>query len=201
MKAQTRFTKRIFPGLISFLIMIIAWQCNPTKKVNGGQCSEAGVVQDFSGLDGCKLLIVTEKGKKLLPAELEDSNFKLEAGQRIRFSYQELPDQMSICMAEDMIVRITCIQLMDDRAAIPPCHKEDGVDKGSWLASLQAKHLPREIIRYPYKTDGWAYLFTGKEFYLYDCQGTLIKTGDSAEACLKGEVTQREAGLVIYPKK
>lgn len=201
MKAQTRFTKRIFPGLILLLITTIAWQCNPTRKVNGSQCNEAGVVQDFTGLDGCKLLIVTDTGEKLLPAEMEDPHFKLEAGQRIRFSYEELPDQMSICMAEDKIVRITCIQLMDNRAAIPPCYKEDAVEKASWLATLQAKHLPREIIRYPYKTDGWAYLFTGKEFYLYDCQGTLIKTGVSAEACLAGEVTERAAGVMIYPKK
>lgn len=201
MKAQTRFTKKIAPGLLLLLIAGFAWQCNPTKKVNGGQCSETGVVQDFTGLDGCKLLIVAENGEKLLPAEIEDPVFELEAGQRIRFSYQELTDQMSICMAEDKIVQITCIRLIDDRAAIPPCHQEDGVEKGSWLATLQAKHLPREIIRYPYKTNGWAYLFTGKEFYLYDCQGTLIKTGPSAGACLEGEVTQTEARVTIYPKK
>jgi len=111
-----------------------------------------------------------------------------------------MPDQMSICMAEDKIVRVTCIQLVQDdsRAAIPPCDKVNEVDKESWLTPLIATHRPREIIRYKYKTNGWAYLFTGKEFYLYDCQGTFIKKETTAEACLAGEVTMPDTRKVIF---
>lgn len=178
-----------------------AWQCQSQKKISDGDCTEKGVVKDFSGLDGCRLLIETENGEKLLPALIDDASFELQAGQEILFSYKEAPDQMSICMAEDKIVRISCIRLAgENRPAVPACLKLEKMEKANWLAALQNKHQPEKIIRYPYKTDGWAYLFTGKEFYLYDCQGSLVRTSASAAACLKGEVTAEEAGKVIYHK-
>ena len=200
MKRKRNFPKTIALGLILFLFFSSAWQCQPTKNINGGDCNELATVQDFTGLDGCSLMIVTEKGEKLLPGAIDDTNFVLEAGQKISLSYWKMSDQMSICMAEDKIVRITCIQLVQDdsRAAIPPCDKVDEIGKESWLTPLIANHRPKEIIRYQYKPDGWAYLFTGKEFYLYDCQGTLIKKETTAEACLAGEVTILDSGKVIF---
>jgi len=200
MKKMMMFTKNMAIGLILFLLFPSTWQCQSTKNINGGDCRELAIVKDFTGLDGCKLLIVTENGEKLLPAAIDDPNFILEAGQKISLSYKEMPDQMSICMAEDKIVRITCIQLFQDdsRVAIPPCDKVDRIRKESWLTPLIANHHPQEIIRYQYKTNGWAYLFTGKEFYLYDCQGTLIKKEATAEACLAGEVTMLDSGKVIF---
>lgn len=184
-------------GLILLFLSSLTWQCQSVKKNGSDACTERGTVQDFTGLDGCALLIVTEQGEKLLPGAIDDPGFELQAGQQIRFSYREMPDQMSICMAEDKIVRITCIRLDTNRPAIPRCDKVDKIEPKTWLAKLQTTHQPEQIIRYPYKTNGWAYLFTGKAFYLYDCQGALIRKGDSAEACLEGEVTERDAGVVI----
>jgi hypothetical protein len=75
-----------------------------------GSCKTQGTVQDFTGLDGCRLLIVTDDGKKLLPGKILDADFQLEAGQKISFDYRPI-DMMSVCMTEDQIVEITCIKI------------------------------------------------------------------------------------------
>jgi hypothetical protein len=82
------------------------------QKDSTGSCKTQGTVQDFTGLDGCRLLIVTEDGKKLLPGSILDEDFQLEAGQEISFDYRPV-DMMSVCMAEDEIVEITCIKLKE----------------------------------------------------------------------------------------
>ena len=70
-------------------------------------CSLTGTVKDYTGLDGCGLLISLDNGEVLEPAEIVP-NFVLRNGQRVRLSYTELTDRASICMA-GKIVRIDCI--------------------------------------------------------------------------------------------
>jgi PKD repeat protein len=70
-------------------------------------CSLTGTVKDYTGLDGCGLMIVLDNGEALEPVEIVPG-FALEAGQRVRLSYTELTDRASICMA-GKIVRIDCI--------------------------------------------------------------------------------------------
>ena len=190
-----------FSALFPLLFLLASWQCKSTKQPTSGNCHLSGTVEDFSGLDGCRLLIVTASGEKLLPAEIEPSDFKLEAGQKIRFSYEELEGQTSICMAEDKIVRITCIELAknENQLYASPCQNEEKLKPGTWLAELQKKHQANQITKFPYKTDGWAYLLKGKGYYLYDCQGTLIKGAKLAEDCMKGEITRPKEGVIIYP--
>lgn len=105
---------KLFPILSLFLFLgLFNSSCNSKKIVtNGNHCNHSGVVKDFTGLDGCRLLIVTDAGKKLLPAALPEMDFELKDGQKIKFDYKET-DGMSICMAEDMIVEITCIELKE----------------------------------------------------------------------------------------
>lgn len=79
-------------------------------KVERSTCNIFGTVKDFSGLDGCSYLIVLEDGKKVEPVVIEDENFKLQTGQKIRFSYEPEKEVMSICMAAPT-VRVTCIEL------------------------------------------------------------------------------------------
>ena len=64
---------------------------------------------DNSGLDGCKYLIVLENGKRLEPLIVEDKNFKFRDGQKIRLTYEQEREMMSICMAGQG-VRVTCIE-------------------------------------------------------------------------------------------
>jgi PKD repeat protein len=71
-------------------------------------CSLTGTVVDFTGLDGCGLLIQLDNGEILEPAEVVP-NFVLKNGQRVRLAYSELTDRASICMA-GRIVRIDCIE-------------------------------------------------------------------------------------------
>ncbi len=87
--------------------------CKTKKDVSNGEnaeCKTIATVKDFTGLDGCKFLIILENGDKLLPAKLNDESFEFHDGQKISFDYKELQDVMSICMAEDMAVEITCIK-------------------------------------------------------------------------------------------
>jgi len=74
------------------------------------ECKIAASVKDFTGLDGCSFLIVLENGDKLLPTKLDDENFEFKDGRKIRFDYEELQGIMSICMAEKMVIEITCIK-------------------------------------------------------------------------------------------
>ncbi len=103
-----------------YLIFLSFWfvfavGCNTAQLPDpeAGSCDTLGTVTNFEGLDGCGLLIVTDDGLKLLPAVIDPPGFTLKANQRVRFSYVEAEEQMSICMAEDQIVRITCIQLIN----------------------------------------------------------------------------------------
>jgi PKD repeat protein len=70
-------------------------------------CSLTGTVVDYTGLDGCGLLIKLDNGEVLEPVEVVP-NFALKNGQRVHLAYTELNDRASICMA-GKIVRIDCI--------------------------------------------------------------------------------------------
>jgi PKD repeat protein len=70
-------------------------------------CSLTGTVKDYTGLDGCGLIIELDNGERLEPAEIVP-NFLLKEGQRVQFSYTELKDRASVCMV-GKIVRIDCI--------------------------------------------------------------------------------------------
>ncbi len=70
-------------------------------------CSLTGTVVDFTGLDGCGLMIRLDNGEVLEPAEMVPG-FVLKPGQRVKLSYTDLTDRASICMA-GRIVQIDCI--------------------------------------------------------------------------------------------
>jgi|WetSurSiteA1Bulk_404760.scaffolds.fasta_scaffold10186_2 hypothetical protein len=82
--------------------------CDKLITGNVAYCSLTGTVLDYTGLDGCGLVIGLDNGDILEPAEIIP-DFKLQAGQRVRLSYTELNDRASICMV-GKIVRIDCIE-------------------------------------------------------------------------------------------
>ncbi len=118
---------------LSFLIILIfVVSCTPTKSTNDvvieeipadavdtepddkepeplSSCEKTATVKDNSGLDGCKYLIVLENGKRLEPLIVEDKNFKFRDGQKIRLTYEQEREMMSVCMAGQG-VRVTCIE-------------------------------------------------------------------------------------------
>jgi PKD repeat protein len=82
-----------------------------------GECNLTGTVRDYTGLDGCHYLIELDNGIRLEPI-LNDTMFHFRDNQRVRLSYIECPDLMSICMA-GIIAEITCIEEIDP-APQPP---------------------------------------------------------------------------------
>ncbi len=86
-----------------------------SNSENTSLCKTTGIIRDLSGLDGCTFLIELDNGDRLLPADIAISNFSMEdfkEGIKVKFSYEELKDMVSICMAEKSIVRITCLEIL-----------------------------------------------------------------------------------------
>lgn len=116
-----------------FALLVFTISCTPTKSTNEVvdieeeivdsvsigfddevaepvvSCKNIATVKDNSGLDGCKYLIILENGSKLEPLVMEDKNFKFRDGQKIRLTYEQEREMMSICMAGQG-VRVTCIE-------------------------------------------------------------------------------------------
>ncbi len=98
---------------ILLFLTLFLWTCNTSKKINteASACDNTGVVKDYSKLDGCKLLIEMEDGTLLRPLSLPP-NKALKAEQQISFSYEVIPDAISICMRERMSVKLTCLEVV-----------------------------------------------------------------------------------------
>lgn len=92
--------------LILFVSLFLA--CNTSKSKSAGACDIQAEVKDFSGLDGCGLLIVTADGKKLSPVNWENWSSIAEANTKIILGYKEVEPRMSICMTESAFIEITC---------------------------------------------------------------------------------------------
>ena len=176
--------------------------CHSHKEVAETQieCSTNGIVKDFSGLDGCGLLIIGTNGDKFLPINTDQLDFTLQNGQKIRFSYKKVKDMASICMMGTMI-DITCLSLIKkSQMRKKECFDiKEKPTKVAWMKKTIAKHQAEQVIKYTYRTDGWAYLFTGKNIFLYDCQGTLICSEKAKEECLKFvEYESLGKGVIIW---
>ena len=106
--------------LIAFLFGVGLLQCGDQQVIYcpPPQCSEHGTVVDFTGTDGCGLLLELPDGKRLIPLRLtyiqaptpdEDPiyHFDLKAGEKVYFSYKPY-EGASACMMGD-VVFVTCI--------------------------------------------------------------------------------------------
>ena len=179
---------------LALLIPLLIFGCKTKKEVEStvtSTCNVEGTVKDFTGLDACTFLIVDRKGKKYLPAE-GVGDFKMVNGQKINFSYTALPDMMSSCMAEDFIVKLTCIEAIGAPPIKKECVKVSTPFKSEWIKNLNDKYRPYQINRYDY-LDGYAYFFSSREMnYLYDCQGDMICQYEAKE---KGKCAARVDGL------
>lgn len=83
--------KRIY--IILFSAILFVGGC--TKDNSGIEAT--GIVQDFTGLDGCGKMIVLDSGEKLEIISLP-SNITLEVNRRVRVEYKPEP-RASTCMA------------------------------------------------------------------------------------------------------
>lgn len=197
--------------LISCFFLVTASKCSDKK--GNSYCTEMGTLKDFTGLDGCNFLIVLDNGDKLQPI-IQDADIELKDGQRIKFGYTEIVDQMSICMAGKM-VEILCIEFIGSpppptgkpgktggiKPIKIPCVKTMDPYSMDWMQETMDKTNAYQVVRYSYRTDGWAYYFLGPTLSkMYDCQGTLICECGSRESKCDDKAKNLTDELVIWER-
>lgn len=198
--------------LLIITILLLLMSCGGNKGVtntNSTACSTTGTVKDFTGLDGCQLLIVLENGDKLEPAVVKEG-ITLRNGQTIKFGYKEMKDMVSVCMAGKM-VEVTCVEIISEGnanttptrggkpAKIQCIETLDPYEK-DWMKRTLQEVQAYQVIRYKYLADGWAYYFKGQQkSVIKDCQGTLLceaATKDLAKCDAKANALAEE--IIIW---
>jgi len=175
----------------------------PPAKEDTTECTTDGYVKDFTGLDGCKLMILVGD-EKWLPTKFPKGQATLQAKQIIKFGYREVTDAMSICMAEDKMVEITCIQVQGGNKGKPDkvkCVDTTEPKQVEWMKNLIRKYQPIDISKFPFRGDGWAYLFrTNTGQLLYTCQGNLVceSNFDKKSDCHQTYIQYLRDRKVIY---
>jgi len=198
--------------LLSSVLLLGASKCGDKKGQSA--CTELGTIKDFTGLDGCKMMIVLDNGEKLQPVNYDKSKLdqELKDGQRIKFAYKEVDDMVSNCMAGKM-VEVTCIEFLEmakpSRPAgtggikpikIPCVETLDPYYK-EWMVMAMETTRAYQVIRYRYRTDGWAYYFIGPtENRMFDCQGTLICECSAKDSKCDNQAKNYSKELVIWEK-
>ncbi|MFK8104360.1 MAG: hypothetical protein AB8G15_17665 [Saprospiraceae bacterium] len=169
-------------------------------------CSTLATVKDFSGLDGCQFLLVLENGDKYLPAQFKDQSFVLKDKQVVKFGYKLMENMMSICMAENKAVEVTCIELVSVPPPAKPAKKEcvntETPMRTDWMKTMIENNSIRSVSKYDYRGAS-AYLFSADlEFFLADCQGTLLCQGNKGEedACVGKYIESVASGKNIWTK-
>jgi hypothetical protein len=107
--------------VIAMVLLTSLFKCGSSEKIGGYVpvgCNKIATVTDFSGLDGCGLMLVLEDGTRLIPErrqyfvapKQEDDPlyyFTLRAGQKVKIAYNET-NIPNVCMAGQTVF-ITCI--------------------------------------------------------------------------------------------
>ena len=197
--------------LLSGFFLLTGQTC---KQKNGGQnadCKIIGTIQDFQGLDGCGFMIVLENGEKLQPVKYTTDNFDIKDGQKIKFNFEEVTNQIGICMAGKM-VEVTCIEFLENTSTIPPgtggikpekikCVKTLSPYDTDWMVLSMEKTKAYQVIRYVYETDRFVYYFLGPtKNMMFDCQGTLLCESTSRATKCDDMTKQYSDELVIWEK-
>ncbi|MEM8906556.1 MAG: hypothetical protein AAGD05_01815 [Bacteroidota bacterium] len=141
-------------------------------------CTTEALVDDLTGLDGCGLVLLVN-GQKWLPTNLADQSVRLEKNQQVVFGYRTIEDGISICMAEDRLIELTCLEVLGKTGGIKPskrtCSDVQSAMKVDWMKALLQQHRPIRVIKYPFGKNNWVYLYRTKtQRLLYSCQGDLI---------------------------
>ena len=168
-------------NLLLLLLLIIISSCNPknAQRASEDGCQTRGIVQDYSRLDGCGWIIVTESGEKLYVAKGLEGKV-LKDKQLVKFNYKEVDDVATICMVESKIVELTCLEIVGLAKEDPlprKCAPISSPMNSEWMKKLEKELSPVQIDRYEYK-DGFGYHFICKRHeYFYDCDGNMVCEG------------------------
>lgn len=99
-KSNSITMKKIFFICISTLFL---FSCNRTSCEN----AQAATIEDYTGLDGCGLVIKLQNGTVLEPTNLNDFGITPTDGMKVWIKYHEIAGG-SICMV-GQIVEIDCL--------------------------------------------------------------------------------------------
>ncbi len=103
---------RFFLALICLNLMFLG--CKTKQQTGSGSaCDTKGTFVDRTGLDGCTFLIKLEDGRLLLPIYDANPDFQPKDGLKVRLAFTAEEDYVSICMAENLAGKITCLELDD----------------------------------------------------------------------------------------
>ncbi len=165
------------------------------QSTSSGDCNTIVLVKDMQGLDGCQFLLEEEDGTRLLATSMPKNDIQLANNLMLKISYEEVKDAMSICMAEDKMVEVTCIENLGMTGGIKPqkknCDKLNSPNDVAWMKALNTKIKPNLVTRHIYN-DGFAYeLRTKEKELIYDCQGNLICEGMIGDCSkIKGQLRE-----------
>jgi hypothetical protein len=90
--------------VVLFASSILLLSCNRTSCEN----AQAATIEDYTGLDGCGLVIKLQNGNVLEPVNLNDFNITPTDGMKVWVKYHEVSGMASICMVGP-IVEIDCL--------------------------------------------------------------------------------------------
>jgi hypothetical protein len=172
-----------FTAMLSLVISTTTEKCGKSPAMET-PCTHSAVVKDFAGLDGCSILLVLENGKKLLPVNLEAFT-PLTDGQSIRMDYKSAEDMMSICMAEDEMVKLTCLATKIDGSWTIDCPEMIDPYRVAWAEAVMQEINPTQVDEVI--LDGQrAYMFYAPSgARIYNCKGDLLcsYTYNTVAAC------------------
>jgi hypothetical protein len=89
--------------IFSTFLLLIFSACDRTSCEN----AQAATIEDYTGLDGCGLVIKLQNGEVLEPVNLNDFNITPTDGMKVWVKYHEV-GMMSICMVGPT-VEIDCL--------------------------------------------------------------------------------------------
>jgi len=194
--------QKFFPILLLTLCLACKSTQNNSKKSDDlTACNTTATVKDYTGLDGCRFLLLMENGEKWLAVGAKKLGWKFEDHQKIIFGYKEIQPMASVCMAEQKTVELTCIALAENtgKPNIPECYRTKEPMTVPWMKEIIKKKQVEKVIRYPY-SDNFAYLFwTNKKSYVYDCQGFFLceVQGENLSQCYR-TIEGKEQGIMIW---
>ena len=89
--------------ILSTFLLLIFSACDRTSCEN----AQAATILDYTGLDGCGLVLKLQSGEVLEPTNLNDFNITPTDGMKVWVKYHEV-GMMSICMVGPT-VEIDCL--------------------------------------------------------------------------------------------
>jgi len=191
--------------VLSFLLVISACSSSKVTEPNGKaqktkDCNTIVTAKDFTGLDGCKLLLVTTDGKKfLLGRSFEDK--KIEAGKVYKIGYEVVQGQLSACMAEDAMIFLNCLEEIEpDRPELRDCYTQDDVMEIPFLKKIIEKNQPQRIIRHAFRGGAAYSIYVQRSRMLFDCQGNNMceDLGKSFTECFEFFKTDFGKSKIVY---